>query len=315
MKTSVQPTMVMCLFCAVLLGMILCLPGLAWSAESTPASTQPSEPATQTQPAGDGQAAPPQLIEAYVKAVKERGLYKLLSNVVSVEAVHKIAPDWELEKTSFLENIRGIGFSLPDGQTCLLVNISPEQLTLDVGRGQHRTKYVVSPKDMKDLQFQYVYSLVLVDPSNKPIERFVVDSEPIKDVAAKLCKLGDLDLVMPAKPLDMNLISLDLRNKSASECLQYAVRAAGLMMEVDQPKGLNWWDNEGSGRKPGVLDAFVDVYGIVSEDIASHSDGTASAALDAIKEEAARVAKIVTTNRPVIIIKEPSQEQKSKPDK
>jgi hypothetical protein len=165
---------------------------------------------------------------------------------------------------------------------------------------------VVSASQLAELEVESVMGIVLVDPANVPMERFAVASEPLSDVAAKLCGAGNLDMAFRLSLARPIILTLDLRNRSPLECLQVACRAAGWTVRCQRPR-----HRVTARLSDSVSDRSIWVPELHSQWKAQRPPVEPS--MDALHQVVARAARELLERRPAAILEpaaQPASEKK-----
>lgn len=292
------------------IAVVLGLAGVSESQESATASIG----ATTAQPEPNlTEEAPPALVKELIAAAKNDPMYAVAMEGLTAEMIREAVPEWQVGTYNSLAwSIRdGRQLRLPDGRIVVSEGHSPPSRSGDGGdvcftvkrgpQAESKAVYRVSFAQLKELDVEYPATLSYTDPANRPIPRFSVHGETFFEVAPKLCTMGDLDLAMPGGAAHGNVtVTLDLRNRTPVECLQYAARAIGFKVTFDitahvRGRGVSW------SRMPNqpVPDVVLQVRDVVDE--LPPDSRTPDEVVKALEDRTARIADILAENRPVAI--------------
>lgn len=253
--------------------------------------------------------APEDLVTQYVDTVKKTRVYRL-TRAVETEAVRSLVTErlepfgleFDVSETRSLEAFEDINplekigvhrrsVELPDGDGVRL------WILYDNRPGSPQAKrYRVAPSRLREIDFRYVYRVFIHDPFHAALDRFTATDSTLGDVVKQLAEYGDADLVL--REGDPR-VTLDVRNRSISECLALATSIADyeLGLEPGAPRGrsldvLHVLEEHG---RPAFLRELI------GEEEAPESP------LDALGEAISRDARSVKERRPIIQVKPPAR--------
>ena len=295
---------------AVLTGLVL-VPMVRAAEPASRAGAATTRASVRAASSGPGRltSASDELAAQFVEAVKRTREYRRAKEL-DPATVRAAAAEWEKELgvkintvaepflTRSMQRRRAV-FRLADGSSVEPAQYSNPETPVLLRHEQEEGQggaiiYSVRREQLKDLEFETVPYLTIVDPANEVKERFTAQNESLTSLVERLCQEGNLEYSFRADLANEAKLSLDVRNKSTADRLRIVAKAAGFDVTFERTIG---------SRAPERMPHFVEdtsvstrVFGAVAEAVEG------GRAIDELRGDVLRAAKHMGEMRPVVVL-------------
>jgi len=282
-----------------------------------------------TKPSGP-QPIPKELLAEFITAVKKTPEYRVCGAMKVTDELRRTIEQWskelgleiEIETRDSLHAISdhygpyGKRITVGDKSYELFreSNYGRERYIVDwldsvdwLGRKARDPWYCVSHAELAELSFVYADVMVIRDPADVRLKTFSVREKNLLSVVEHLCQLGKLDnFSIRTDLLSSAYVSLNLRNRTVADCLEFAGRAAGFRVTYG-PLRRKHDDGplEADFRPPDVR-LYVLGY-TLGPNVYRDAEEPVKKPIDILREKVFREGKKLLENRPVMVL-EPIRE-------